>query len=131
MTFTSAGPAVRGVAFASLPVNRPGQEEHLVSEGYQKVAKLSQLRDGTCMAIEVDGLPMVLVRSGDRIAALENRCPHAGAPLSEGFVEGANITCSWHGWSFDLATGISPDDPSAIVPVFEVSIDGDDSLVRR
>jgi 3-phenylpropionate/trans-cinnamate dioxygenase ferredoxin subunit len=110
-------------------VARPRGE--VVSEGYQRVASLSELADGTCLAVEVDGLPVVLVRSGDRIAALENRCPHAGAPLSEGFVEGPNITCSWHGWSFDLASGRSPDDPSAAVPVFEVKVEGGEIFVRR
>ena len=107
------------------------QGEDLVSEGYQKVATLSQLPEGTCLAVELDGLALVLVRSGDRIAAMENRCPHAGAPLSEGFVEGPNITCSWHGWSFDLATGCSPDDPTACVPVFAVEVRGDDIFVKR
>lgn len=101
------------------------------SDGFLKVANLSQLADGECLAAELDGLPIVLVRSGDRITALENRCPHAGAPLSEGFVEGANIVCSWHGWSFDLATGRCPDDPASCVPVFEVRVEGDDILVRR
>ena len=100
-----------------------------MSEGYQKAATLSQLQDGTCLAVEVGGKSLVLVRSGSRIFAMENRCPHAGAPLSEGFVEGPNITCSWHGWSFDLASGCSPDDPSACVPVFPVEVSGDDILV--
>lgn len=100
-------------------------------EGYQKVATLSQLADGSCLAVDLDGLPVVLVRSGGSIRALENRCPHAGAPLSEGFIEGTNITCSWHGWSFALDTGICPDDPSACVPTFEVRVEGDDILVRR
>ena len=37
--------------------------------------------------------------------ALENRCPHAGAYLHEGMVEGGILTCIWHGWKFDLQTG--------------------------
>lgn len=101
-----------------------------MSEGYQKVAKLSDVRDGGCLAVDLGGRALVLVRTGARVVALENRCPHAGAPLSEGFVEGSLITCSWHGWSFDLATGRCPDDPDAVVPVFEVKIEGDDILVR-
>ena len=41
------------------------------------------------VVLEVDGRPLVLVRQGERVHALDDACPHAGAPLSEGFVEGA------------------------------------------
>ena len=100
-------------------------------EGYQRVAALSQIPDGGCLAVEADGLPIVLIRRGSAVSAMENRCPHAGAPLSEGFVEGDQLTCAWHGWSFDIATGQSLDDPSACVPLHEVLVEGDDVLVRR
>ena len=67
------------------------------AEGYQRVAALADLPDGGCLAIDVDGRPVVLVRLGDEVRALENSCPHAGAPLSEGFIEGRLLTCAWHG----------------------------------
>jgi nitrite reductase (NADH) small subunit len=34
--------------------------------------------------------------------ATSNICPHAQAPLHEGFIEDGRITCPWHGWSFPL-----------------------------
>ncbi|MBW2421912.1 MAG: Rieske 2Fe-2S domain-containing protein, partial [Deltaproteobacteria bacterium] len=36
---------------------------------------------------------------------MENRCPHAGDPLSEGIVEGSTVMCRAHGWKFDIRTG--------------------------
>ncbi|MBL8549390.1 MAG: Rieske 2Fe-2S domain-containing protein [Hyphomonadaceae bacterium] len=46
--------------------------------------------------------PVVLFRRGDgRVAALEDRCPHVGAPLSRGKLVGANIQCGYHGLAFD------------------------------
>lgn len=40
-----------------------------------------------------------------KVVALEDRCPHKGAALSEGRVTGAgNIMCSYHGWTFDTTT---------------------------
>jgi nitrite reductase/ring-hydroxylating ferredoxin subunit len=52
------------------------------------------------------GKQILLIASGDRIFAIANRCPHEGYPLSEG-TEGPNcvLTCNWHNWKFDLATG--------------------------
>ncbi|MCA9718167.1 MAG: Rieske (2Fe-2S) protein [Myxococcales bacterium] len=47
----------------------------------------------------------VLERDG-RCFAIANRCPHEGYPLSQGTVDGACVlTCNWHNWKFDLATG--------------------------
>ncbi|HZZ86702.1 MAG TPA: Rieske (2Fe-2S) protein [Caulobacteraceae bacterium] len=48
---------------------------------------------------------------GERIFAIANRCPHEGYPLSEGTLGeralGADcvLTCDWHNWKFDLASG--------------------------
>ena len=37
--------------------------------------------------------------------AIENSCPHKGAPLSDGQLCGHVIECSLHGWQFDVRTG--------------------------
>ena len=37
--------------------------------------------------------------------AIENSCPHKGAPLAEGTVCGHLVECGWHGWQFDVRTG--------------------------
>lgn len=37
--------------------------------------------------------------------AIENSCPHKGAPLSEGILCDRVIECDWHGWQFDLRSG--------------------------
>ena len=52
------------------------------------------------------GKQILLIASAERIFAIANRCPHEGYPLSEG-TEGPNcvLTCNWHNWKFDLATG--------------------------
>jgi len=42
---------------------------------------------------------------GSRFTACADRCPHAGALLSEGEVEGGVVTCPRHGSQFDVTTG--------------------------
>ncbi|KRB93567.1 aromatic ring-hydroxylating dioxygenase subunit alpha [Noviherbaspirillum sp. Root189] len=45
--------------------------------------------------------PVVLYRKQDGSAvALDNRCPHRWAPLSEGRIDGDNIVCPYHGFKF-------------------------------
>jgi nitrite reductase/ring-hydroxylating ferredoxin subunit len=101
-----------------------------VPAGYQRVAALSDVRDGACLAVDLAGESLVLLRSGDNVFALANRCPHAGAPLSEGFLEGELLTCAWHGWTFDVRSGASPDDPELAVRTFAVALVGGQVLVR-
>jgi len=49
---------------------------------------------------------ILLVLAGGRIVACNNRCPHEGYPLSEGTLsDGCTLTCNWHNWKFDLASG--------------------------
>lgn len=56
-----------------------------------------------------DGKQIALFRSGEKIFACNNRCPHEGYPLAEGSLSktssGCTLTCNWHNWKFDLATG--------------------------
>lgn len=52
--------------------------------------------------------------------AVLNSCPHAGASLAEGHVSGDEVSCPWHGWRFDLATGLCKtvaDDSTRVFPV--------------
>lgn len=42
---------------------------------------------------------------GVRFAAMDNRCPHEGGPLSDGIVAGAAVVCPLHAWKVNLDTG--------------------------
>lgn len=68
--------------------------------------------------------------AGDRIVALANvagrfhaidgLCPHQGGPLGTGSLCGQVLTCPWHGWQFDVATGQHQFSPPMRQAVFEV-----------
>ncbi|WP_114955056.1 aromatic ring-hydroxylating dioxygenase subunit alpha [Sphingosinicella terrae] len=48
--------------------------------------------------------PVLLFRKENgEIAAIENRCPHRGAPLSLGCLNGDTVQCGYHGFTFDEA----------------------------
>ena len=57
------------------------------------------------LSVEVDGIPVVVVRCGLEIYAVEDRCTHDGEALGEAEVESCQIICPRHGAHFCLRTG--------------------------
>lgn len=49
--------------------------------------------------------PVAVYHLGKDLYACQDRCPHAGATLSEGEMEGPVVTCPRHGSQFDVRTG--------------------------
>jgi nitrite reductase/ring-hydroxylating ferredoxin subunit len=49
--------------------------------------------------------PVAVYHVGSRFHACADRCPHAGATLSEGELERGVVTCPRHGSQFDVTTG--------------------------
>lgn len=69
------------------------------------VAALDELPDGQLSRVEVDGIPVVVLREGEAIHAAAATCTHVGGPLDEGERDGTCVTCPWHGSVFDLRDG--------------------------
>ena len=73
---------------------------------------------------DLDGVPLVLARLGDRVVAYADRCTHRGGPLHEGRLEDGCVVCPWHGGKFDLQDGSvvlgPPPRPAAAFEVREV-----------
>jgi len=70
-----------------------------------EVSKIGELKDGTMKAASVAGREILLARAGDKYYAADNRCPHMGAKLSQGKLEGTVVTCPRHSSQFDLKDG--------------------------
>jgi nitrite reductase/ring-hydroxylating ferredoxin subunit len=72
---------------------------------YRTVGRIDDFVDGVPRRVEVDGVPIVVVRTGETVHALAAVCSHAGGPLDEGRVEAGVVQCPWHGSEFSLADG--------------------------
>jgi nitrite reductase/ring-hydroxylating ferredoxin subunit len=95
----------------------------MLAVSYRRVAQLSEIPDGRGLCVRIDGIDVGLFKVGDVVHAMENRCPHAGDPLSEGVLEGPVVVCAAHGWDFDVRTGHRPDDADGFpIPCFAVRI---------
>jgi phthalate 4,5-dioxygenase len=52
-------------------------------------------------AVRVFGRDLVLFRGEDGLGLLDRNCPHRGADLAFGRLEGPGLRCTFHGWMFD------------------------------
>ena len=69
------------------------------------VGAAEAVRDGAPLAVDLDGLMVLVVRCGAELYAVEDRCTHDGEPLGSAEVEACQIICPRHGSHFCLRTG--------------------------
>lgn len=95
-----------------------------------RIASVDDLKDGEGKIVTANGEAVALFRTNGKFYATTNTCPHKGGPLGEGFLEDSVVTCPWHGWKFNIQTGISPVAPAVKIQTFDVSISGNDVMIE-
>lgn len=70
-----------------------------------KVAKTDEVAPGQGKLVEVNGKKIALFNVEGSFYAIDDACTHLGGRLSEGFLDGNEVTCPWHGARFDIITG--------------------------
>jgi 3-phenylpropionate/trans-cinnamate dioxygenase ferredoxin subunit len=100
---------------------RAGRRQRVV------VAKAAEFPAGSRKILKVGGREIGVFHTRAGVFALRSSCPHQGAPLCLGTVtgttlpskpgeyiwgmEGQVLRCPWHGWEFDMQTGVGLYDP--------------------
>ena len=73
---------------------------------WRRALTLDALKQKDRRVVRMAGRQIALFDTPKGILACNNRCPHEGYPLREGSLDGRCVlTCNWHNWKFDLATG--------------------------
>jgi nitrite reductase/ring-hydroxylating ferredoxin subunit/uncharacterized membrane protein len=95
-------------------------------------ADASLLSERQPLRVVVGDTPLLLVREGEQIFAIHDRCSHRGCSLSEGTLEGHEVVCGCHGSRFDLRDGGLRGGPAtAAQPAFQVRLEDGRIQVRR
>jgi nitrite reductase/ring-hydroxylating ferredoxin subunit len=87
---------------------REGQEDHV--ENRSSLIDLGAVDEvlrtnRAVVRVEPGGSEILLVRSGHRVFAVANRCPHMGFPLQDAKLRNDLLTCRHHGFKYDLRSG--------------------------
>ncbi|MVP02048.1 Rieske (2Fe-2S) protein [Paenibacillus lutrae] len=102
------------------------------------VLDAADVPEGGHAVVELQGREIGIYRIGGHYYALNNYCPHQGAPMCAGYVSGTTmpsdvyeyeyakkgeiIRCPWHGWEFDIKTGKSLFSDKVRVKSYEVRV---------
>jgi len=106
--------------------------DHSPPEDFVPVLAEAELREDELRRVAANGMPVLLVRKGQRIYAIAETCAHLGGPLSEGKLEDAAVRCPWHGSRFSLEDGRVLEGPSVHAqPVLDVRVRDGQIEVRR
>ncbi len=99
-------------------------------DGFLAVAKVGEIPECQSKTVVVgDRRVSVFCWEGDYYA-LNDVCPHMGAPLGTGDVADGTVICDRHLWAFRLDDGTCPDSSRLRAETFEVRIAGGEVWVR-
>ena len=83
---------------------------------YVEVAKIDEIPPGNMKHVELDGKEIVLSNVNGKFYAMDERCGHMNARLSDGNINQNIVTCPFHAAKFDISTGKKVGEPVLEIP---------------
>ncbi len=114
------------------------------------VAKATQMKDGDRRIVRGERGEIGVFHQGGAFHAYSNTCLHSGGPVCEGLLmplvvdviaedktyqgqifneDEMHFVCPWHGWEYDMKTGVCIGDRKQKLRKYEVVQRGDDVFV--
>ena len=94
------------------------------------VAKVGDIPDGEGRAFAVNGRMVAIFNEEGKYSAIDDFCPHMGASLAGGYLEGGIVTCPWHGWRFDGRNGACLEGGQSATRAYPVKVRDDRVYVQ-
>lgn len=73
--------------------------------GWVYLCRVDEVPEGRGRTVEAGGARVAVLRDGDEVAVVADRCPHAGGSLGSGWIEDGEVVCPLHRWRFRLDDG--------------------------
>lgn len=99
---------------------------------FQTVCSIEEIPEGEARMFIVDDQPVGIFHVAGEFHALANDCPHAGASLAHGLIEGDVVRCRIHHWAFCIRTGNYLDEarPQFDAKTFAIRVVNDEVQVQ-
>ena len=70
-----------------------------------KMGKVSELSPGKVLVKKILARRIAVFNDNGNLYGMEADCKHMKASLTTGKVKNGVVTCSWHDWEYDMASG--------------------------
>jgi nitrite reductase/ring-hydroxylating ferredoxin subunit/DMSO/TMAO reductase YedYZ heme-binding membrane subunit len=94
-------------------------------DGFVETCGVADIAESRAKIVCLAGERVAVFRHQGRVSAISNVCQHQNGPLGEGKIIDGCVTCPWHGYQYEPATGASPPPFEEKVPTFRTRIVGD------
>lgn len=88
-----------------------------------RIAAVDEIAKGERKIVHIDALSIGVFHHDGAWYAVRNWCVHRGGPVALGELAGDVLTCPWHGFQYDLRTGICLADTSAELDSYPVTVE--------
>ena len=107
-----------------------------MEDAWAPIGKLTDLPDGKPVKASLDGTDLLVLRRGEDVLVVSNRCTHQGTPLHRGRLHTSGnlvtITCPLHGSLFSLTDGRVLRGPATSwLPSYEARVTGEIVEIRQ
>ncbi|NNL87180.1 MAG: Rieske 2Fe-2S domain-containing protein [Myxococcales bacterium] len=103
-------------------VGEDGRPPEAADDGWVRLCRPQDIPEKRARIFPVAGERVAVFRYDGKVSALSNVCQHQNGPLGEGRIIDGCVTCPWHGFQYDPASGKSPAPFTEEVPTFAVEI---------
>ncbi len=102
-----------------------------MTDPFVTVAKVTDIPESQGLAVPFEDQMVAIFKVEDEYYAIADSCPHMGASLASGPLEGTTVTCPWHAWRFCVTDGTWCDNPRIRIDTFEIRVVGDEIQLRK
>ena len=119
--------------------------EHVVEVAYKPVAhstdvlpepdwnlvtSLAEIPERGVLDLKLEGHKLLLSRQGETVQCFRNACSHLGVPIDSGECDDGVLTCPYHGFQFELATGNCLTAPAVPLQPYPVRVNNGQVFVQ-
>ena len=118
---------VSGLHFAASRVPARAEPERLEEggTGWVVAGDVADIAEKRGITFDVpDGERVAIFKYDGKLSALTNACAHQNGPLGEGKIIAGCVTCPWHGFQFDPASGRAPAPFTDKIATYRLKLDG-------
>jgi nitrite reductase/ring-hydroxylating ferredoxin subunit len=94
------------------------------------VGLVEEIPEGERKIVQTDGLSIGVFHHKGNWYALRNQCLHRGGPVATGKLEGDNLICPWHGYTYNVTNGQLLIDPGARLDMYTVLVRDDQVILE-